>query len=150
VKATLRDDNGLFVMHAESPISRPSAYKQILGTLGTVFAHVEVVYVYIQMYSVLWAIAIAGDKPLVAEASEALVGERLAERGIEGLQVYTPASHQAMRVEYPFISAIRATAGELPIITDSAHTFADEIDINRDERELHIAEVPIGDGSGQG
>lgn len=140
IKARLRDDNGTFVMHAESPISRPIAYQQILATLGSVYEHVTVCYIYIQMYAVLWAVAIASDSDAPATISEADIARRLGERNVGPLQVYTPASHHSMQVTYPFIQQLRDAASDLPIITDAAPTFKDEIDINQDDSHLYIHE----------
>ena len=141
VKNSLRDDNGMFVMHCESPISRPMAYKQILNTLGTVWKHQHVFYIYIQMYATLWSIVVNSDSDDVSTISEDVIRERLATRGITGLQVYTPQSHHAMQVSYPFVDDIRAAAGETPVVTDAASQFVDEIDLNISSTTLEIREI---------
>lgn len=130
VKRRLRDGDGRFVMHAESPISRPRAYQQILGTLGAVWSHVHVFYVYIEMYAVLWSIAVAGDDDREATIAREELAGRLARRGIDGLQVYTPDTHHAMQAAFPFVTRLRERAGELPVVTDAAPRFEDEIDLN--------------------
>jgi spermidine synthase len=132
VKARLRDEHGLYVMHAESPISRPSTYAQILKTLGAVFDHVQPLYTYIQMYNLLWTIVVCGSDDTVATIGEDVLARRLAERQITGLEVYTPAIHHAMQVEYPYIGSLRARLDRVPLITDSDPTIVDEIDLNQD------------------
>ena len=144
VKARLRNDDGMFVMHCESPISRPLAYQQILNTLGTVWKHQHVFYVYIQMYATLWSVVVNSDHDTVATIGEDIIRERLEARGVGPLQVFTPASHHAMQVPYPFISAIRAQAGQTPVVTDAASEFIDEIDLNSSDVRLEIREVHDG------
>lgn len=138
VQSRLRDENGMFVMHAESPISRPRAYQQILGTLGEVFTYTNVFYIYIQMYAVLWAVAVSSNRPLVNAITSDEIANRLLQRHIEGLEVYSPQTHYAMQVEYPYVARLRGAARDLPVITDANPRFADEIDINRDQSELVI------------
>ncbi|MBN1129075.1 MAG: fused MFS/spermidine synthase, partial [Chitinispirillaceae bacterium] len=48
VKRSFRNDNGIFVMHSESPLSRPAAFACIQKTLRTVFPEVRPLYLYIQ------------------------------------------------------------------------------------------------------
>ncbi|MFW5699106.1 MAG: polyamine aminopropyltransferase [Planctomycetota bacterium] len=126
VKTALCDEHGLFVMHCESPIARPTAFQQILRTLATVWPHQAVFYVYIQMYGVLWAIVVSGQSDAVATLPEATIATRLAARGIDGLQVYSPQTHRAMQVAYPFVTRLRDEAEQVAVITDTAHRFADE------------------------
>ncbi|MDA3960764.1 MAG: polyamine aminopropyltransferase [Planctomycetota bacterium] len=130
VKARLRDERGYFTMHAESPISRPQTYCQILKTLGSVFKHVHVFYVYIQMYNLLWTVAVAGDNDLPATIDTDTLGHRLLDREVGELEVYTPITHHSMLGEYPYVSAIRAKNDWVPVITDDNPTVVDEIDLN--------------------
>ncbi|NRA36659.1 MAG: polyamine aminopropyltransferase [Planctomycetes bacterium] len=140
IKDSLRDQHGSFVMHCESPIARPSAYQQILKTLSEVYAHQQVLYIYIQMYSVLWSIVISSDSPDAVTCSREDINHRLAQRGIEGLQVYTAESHHSMQVEFPFITSIRQAAGEVPTITDNAHVFLDEAELEAADTPLQLHE----------
>jgi len=132
VHRRLRDDRGLFVMHAESMISRPQTSVQILKTLKSVFARVHVFYVYIQMYNLLWSVAVAGNDDAVATVDRETLARRLIERNVTPLEVYTPDTHHAMQVEYPYISGLRSKLDWVPLITDDNPTIVDEIDLNQD------------------
>jgi len=142
VKRSLRDHRGSFVMHCESPISRPRAYQQILRTLGRVWSHQEVFYVYIQMYAVLWSIVVSADHGEVGTIAGEEIARRLADRDVGPLQVYTPRSHHAMRTAYPFIERIREDAADVPAITDEHYEFIDEID-------LGFPDLEMGEGRGK-
>jgi len=130
IKQRLADEHGCFVMHAESSITRPHAFQQIATTLRAVWPEVHFVHLYIQMYATLWSIAIAGERDAVASTTEGILAERLQRRQVGPLSAYTPASHHAMQVGFPFIDQLLTTADQLPVITDEASTFADEIDLN--------------------
>ena len=130
VKRSLRDTHGLFVMHCESPIARPRAFQQILTTLNTVWRHQTVFYVYIQMYGVLWSIVVSGDDDRVATISHNDIATILTTRGIDGLQVYSPQTHHAMQVAYPFVCRLRETSSTLAVITDQTPRFADEDELS--------------------
>ena len=140
IKNTLRDEHGYFVMHCESPIARPVAYQQILNTLGKVYRYQHVVYIYIQMYSVLWSIVISSDNETVPNISEDEIKKHLHERGINDLRVYNPQTHHAMQAEYPFVSEIREAAAGLPVITDAKPTFEDEGAYETADVPLHLEE----------
>jgi spermidine synthase len=133
VKKTFRDDRGMFVMHTESPISRPNTFKQCLRTLGEVFKVRRTFYIYIQMYAVLWSITVCSDSTDAAAVSADEIAKRLQARGISGLQAYSPQTHHSMQVGFPFIDAIVKDAAKVPVITDSNPKVLDDIDINRGE-----------------
>ncbi len=141
IKNRLRDDNGYFVMHCESPIARPVAYQQILKTLKQVYKYQHVVYIYIQMYSVLWSIVISSDNENVPNISTDEISKRLAARGIENLKAYSPEVHHAMQVEYPYIQELRQGVDALPAITDAATTFQDEGAYEQADVPLRLEEV---------
>lgn len=134
VKATFKDGNGLFVMHTESPISRPNTFQQCLRTLGDVFTYRRTFYLYIQMYAVLWSITVCSDEIDVGSIPPAELAKRLQLRGIEGLQVYTPAIHHSMLVPFPFVAELVAGAADVPAITDASPKVIDDIDINSGEQ----------------
>jgi spermidine synthase len=131
VKATFRDPRGLFVMHTESPITRPNTFKQCLRTLGDVFKYRRTFYLYIQMYATLWSITVCSDSIDAAAISPLEIGNRLAARRISGLQAYSPATHHGMLAEFPFVAEIARGAANVPPITDANPKVLDEIDINR-------------------
>lgn len=141
IKNRLRDDHGSFVMHCESPIARPVAYQQILRTLSDVYRYQHVVYIYIQMYSVLWSVVISSDNEHIPQTSIDVIEQRLQQRGIAGLKVYNGASHHAMQVEYPFITDIRAQAAQMPVITDAQTTFQDEGAYETSDVPLELKEI---------
>lgn len=130
IKSRFRDGNGSFVMHAESTISRPRAFQQIHRTLSSVFKQVTLFHIYIQMYSVLWTIAVASDHDRPATISEEEIAAVLARRGIADLHAYTPATHYSMQAEFPFITKLREAADSVPVVTDAEPKFLDEIDLN--------------------
>lgn len=140
VKRRLADARGLFVMHAESPMTRPRAYQQICRTLAEVWSHQHLFYVYIEMYATLWAVSVSCDHDAPARLDIRELATRLGSRGIGDLRCYTPATHHAMQVEFPFISELRAAAGHLPAVTDQHPRFVDEIDLNREHARLVIEE----------
>ena len=116
-------------MHAESPVSRLKRTSN-LRTLGSVWEHVAVFHVYIQMYAVQWAIAVASDRNDLTTLAAEEIDRRLAERDIAGLHLYDGASHHGMQVGYPWIRQLEADSADVPIVTDADPTFIDEIDIN--------------------
>ena len=132
VKKTFKDANGLFVMHTESPVSRPNTFKQCIRTLDSVFAHRRTFYLYIQMYAVLWTVTVCSDTIDPALIPPVELAKRLTARGIKGLQVYSPATHHSMLVEFPFVAKLVEESKKVPIITDANPKVIDDIDINND------------------
>jgi spermidine synthase len=132
VKDTFKDRNGLFVMHTESPISRPNTFKQCIRTLDSVFTHRRTFYLYIQMYAVLWTVTVCSDGVDPALIPPVELAKRLAARGISGLQVYSPATHHSMLVEFPFVAKLVEESKDVPIITDANPKVIDDIDINNE------------------
>lgn len=136
VKRTLRDQNGLFVMHTESPISRPNTFKQCLHTLSGVFKHRRTLYLYIHMYAVLWSITVCSDSIDIGTISPVELASRLKLRNIKGLKAYTPETHHSMLVEFPFIGDLVRAQTQVPVISDHNPKVLDDIDINRGSLEL--------------
>ncbi len=130
VKKTFTDENGIFVMHTESPISRPRTFQQCNRTLSEVFKYRNTFYLYIHMYAVLWTVTVCSDTVDVAELSALEVSVRLNARGIAGLKCYNGATHSAMLVPMPFVQDLLDHMDEVPVITDKKHLVLDEIDIN--------------------
>jgi spermidine synthase len=141
VKSTFRSKRGMFVMHTESPVSRPNTFKQCLRTLGEVFKYRRTFYIYIQMYAVLWSITVCSDGTDVAKVTSDEVRQRLKARKIKGLQAYSPSTHQSMQAEFPYISEIVRGAAKVPPITDKKPKVIDEIDINRGALAMHEAKA---------
>ncbi len=123
VKKAFRTPQGIFVMHGESPIARPQAFNCIATTLRSVFSSMQHCYTYIQMYAVLWSVALASSDPAIATASPALIEKRIRRHGLKDLKVFTGKSFAAMRVAYPYIDDILAQKS--PVITDKKPDFPD-------------------------
>jgi spermidine synthase len=136
VKSTFKDSRSLFVMHTESPISRPNTFKQCHRTLSEVFTYRRTFYLYIHMYAVLWSITVCSDGTDVAEISPGEIASRLAARGIGGLKAYSPQTHHSMLGEFPFISDLLADLHSVPVISDGSPLVLDDIDINRGSLEM--------------
>lgn len=144
VKRTLRGPDGLFVMHCEGPISWPDAYQRILKTLGGVWAHQHVFYAYVQMYATLWAVVVSGDTDAVGAIAEDALQRRLEARGIDGLRVYSPATHHSMQVGFPYIDAIRSAARDARPITD-ADDVVDGAGAPEPHRRIKVVEADPAD-----
>jgi spermidine synthase len=127
VKRSFRNDKGIFTMHAESPVARPAAFNCIVKTLGAVFSTVVPIYLYIQMYAVLWSVALSSDSAAVATTGAATIERRMKRYGLAGLKVFNGATLQAMRVPFPYVEEILRQKGT--IITDAAHRFPDHFEV---------------------
>ncbi|MBD3316004.1 MAG: polyamine aminopropyltransferase [Chitinivibrionales bacterium] len=127
VKRSFRNQNGIFTMHAESPISRPTAFNCINRTLKSVFGVVQPIYLYIQMYAVLWTVALASDGKAVETTRAATVERRIKRYGIKGLKVFNGKTLEAMRVPYPYVEEILRKPGK--VITDKAPRFPDHFTV---------------------
>ncbi len=122
VRTALRSEEGLFAMHAESPIARPVAHRCIEHTLKAEFAVTRSVYTFIQMYATYWSFAVASPATDLSEIPGALAEQRLVERGISGLQAINAATWDAMQVVFPYIERLPT---DVPVITDEAPVFPD-------------------------
>jgi spermidine synthase len=116
VKRSLRSPAGIFAMHTESPISRPHIFNRITKTLQSVFENVTPLYLYIQMYAVLWSIGLASPSLNLAHVAPALVDRRLKRYGIRGLKLVNGETFAAMQIGYPYITEILRQPGA--VITD--------------------------------
>ena len=107
IKKALKDSNSIFVMHAESPITRPILFNQILQTLSTVFNYVSPFYNYIQMYSTLWTIAVCSKKVNPKTISFKTIKNQIKKKKLKSLKVFNEESFFSMQVELPYIQDIR-------------------------------------------
>lgn len=123
VKRSFRTGAGIFVMQSQSPISRPKAFGCINRTLNSVFGHVCPLYLYIQMYAVLWSITTASDRLDLNRTSDATIAARIKKYGLRDLMLYTPQTHRSMLTVYPYIADILRR--KAPVITDARHEFPD-------------------------
>lgn len=123
IKRSFRDSNGVFIMHSESPISRPEAFGCIQKTLSSVFKNVNPFYIYIQMYAVLWSITMCSDVIDASAIKPADINKKIKKSGLKDLEVYSGQTHASMLVEYPYISQILKQPAR--IITDARPDFPD-------------------------
>lgn len=126
VRRLLRNKNSFFVMHSESPETRPFAFARIRRTLAEVFPLVRGAYAYVRMYGTLWsfALASAGLDPSALEPVE--IDRRLAERGIGPLRLVSGSSWAGLFARLPYIEAILAEPGG--VSTDAYPEFPDHFD----------------------
>lgn len=124
VKRALRNEHGIFVMHSESPISRPQAFACIQKTLKTVFTQVNPLYLYIQMYAVLWSISVCSPHTDISVIRPTTIDRKLSRYNIAGLHVFNGATHRAMQTAYPYIQELFSLPAR--VITDKAPDFPDD------------------------
>ena len=124
VNKALRDRNGIFVMHSESPVTRPAAFSSIQKTLRSVFSNVRPFYLYIQMYAVLWSITLSSQATDTLSIKPSFISRKLARNGIKDLQIFSGETHCSMQAEFPYISQISKRSGR--IITDKKPDFPDD------------------------
>lgn len=124
IKKALKSEIGMFVMHSESPVSRPKAFSCIKKTLETTFNNVSSMYLYIQMYAVLWSITICSEKTDIAKVKPSKIDKALSALKIDNLKVYNGSTHVSMQVEFPYILEILQTPAR--IITDAKPDFPDD------------------------
>jgi spermidine synthase len=124
INKAFRNKNGIFVMHSESPVSRPGAFSSIQKTLNSVFNNVNPLYLYIQMYAVLWSVTLCSQTIDASAVKAATIDKKLIKNGIGNLQVYSGATHLSMQVEFPYINQILKRPAR--IITDVKPDFPDD------------------------
>jgi spermidine synthase len=124
VKRAFRNKNGIFVMHSESPVTRPKAFSCIQKTLRASFTHVTPFYSYIQMYATLWSVTLCSQTASVTRITAAAVDKKLARCGIRNLSVYSGNTHVSMQTPYPYIA--RLCKAPARIITDADPEFPDD------------------------
>ncbi len=124
VTRSFRNSRGIFIMHTESPVSRPEAFSCIQRTLRASFARVTPLYLYIPMYGTLWSITLCSPTIDSSRPTAATIDRRLSRYGIGNLEVYSGAMHRAMQTPYPFITRLLQRGGRL--ITDAKPRFPDD------------------------
>ncbi|QTD46788.1 polyamine aminopropyltransferase [Ottowia testudinis] len=94
---------GVLSLHVQSPIHRGDMMARIVASLRSVFGVVRPYLQYVPLYGTLWGMAMASDRadPLTVSATE--VDARLAARGLNGLKLYSGATHHAMLSLPPFV-----------------------------------------------
>jgi spermidine synthase len=117
---------GVLTLHMGSPVSRPEQVREHYQRLARVFGMVRPYVVFIPLYGSLWSMATCSDTLDSAAVSAAEIDRRIAKRGLEHLQYYNGATHQAvfalpnfmrdltigLRTRPRLVSKRRAAAGE--------------------------------------
>jgi spermidine synthase len=125
VKRSFADSRGVFVMHTESPVTRPRTFACIQSTLRSVFTHVRPLYCYIHMYATLWSISVSSDGSDMAAITRRRVDERLSRYRIKNLRYYTGRIHEAAQASWPLLDRLLKTRAR--ILTDRHPDIPDEI-----------------------
>lgn len=126
VRQVLKNEQAFFVMHSESPETRPQAFIRIHHTLASAFESVRPAYTYIRMYGGLWSFAISSKGSDPAAVSVQSIQERLKHRNIHELKLIAPQSWHAFFAEYPYIQALLGEKSS--ISTDADPEFPDTFD----------------------
>ncbi len=124
VRRAFRNPHGIFVMHSESPVSRPVAFTCITKTLRSVFSNVNQMFCYMQMYGVLWSISVCSPLVNISLMKPYNIDRRLSRNGIRDLKMYNGSTHRAMQTPYPFITSLLQRRAR--IITDRNPDFSDD------------------------
>jgi spermidine synthase len=125
VKRSFRTKKGVFAMHTESPIARPKTFSCIQHTLGSVFSYTQPLYVYIQMYAVLWSITVCSDGSDTAAMKPAAIDRKLSAYTIRNLRFYNGIIHQASQAAWPYITDLLINKSR--VLTDAHPDIPDEI-----------------------
>lgn len=80
ISRALKNNDGLFSMHCESPIARPAAFACIEKTLSAVFPHIATASTFVPMYGTLWSWCYAGLNQDISMLTEEKIAERIKER----------------------------------------------------------------------
>ncbi len=99
---------GVVSLHIQSPIHRGASLARIVASLRSVFGVVRPYLQYVPLYGTLWGMAMASDQadPLALTAAE--VDARLVRHGVQGLQLYSGATHHALLALPPFVQRLLA------------------------------------------
>lgn len=125
VKRSFVDKRGVFVMHTESPVTRPRTFACIQCTLRSVFPHVCPLYCYIHMYATLWSVTVSSDRSDMTAVSRVQVDKKLSRYGVKGLRYYTGRIHEAAQASWPVLEQLLDKRAR--ILTDRHPDIPDEI-----------------------
>ena len=87
---------GAVSLHIGSPVFDPERVRQLLADLSAVFRVVRPMGLYIPLYGAYWGLAVAADTLDPRAVDEDTIEARLAERGIEDLELYNGEMHRAL------------------------------------------------------
>ena len=99
---------GVLSLHLGSPIHLPGSMARIAASLRAAFPIVRPYLQYVPLYGTLWCMARASETtdPALLDATE--VEARIAARGLQDLQLYNGATHQALLAQPNFVRALLA------------------------------------------
>ncbi len=90
------NDGGALVLHLGSFFHEAEQVVSMTQKLRSVFAQVHGYGVHIPIYGTFWALAVAADSLDPTAVTAAQIEQRMSERGIDGLEVYSPQLHGAL------------------------------------------------------
>lgn len=97
---------GMLVMHLGSPVYHANRFQQSLAKLTQHFAIVRPYTVFIPLYGAIWGMAIASVDADPCQLNTTTVKQRLKQRGVENLNYYNPAVHQALFALPNYVEAL--------------------------------------------
>lgn len=102
---------GTLTLHLGSPFFHPERFATAVRRLASVFAIVRPYFVHIPLYGANWGMACAAQRtdPLALSAAE--VDDRIARRGIAGLQYFNGDVHRAGFALPNFVRALVPSGG---------------------------------------
>ena len=103
---------GVLSLHMGSPIHLPGSMARIAASLQQAFPIVRPYLQYVPLYGTLWCMAMASDSTDPSLLSSAEVDTRIAERGLQDLQLYNGATHQALLAQPNFVRDLLARPAE--------------------------------------
>lgn len=99
---------GVLSLHLGSPIHLPGPMARIASSLHAAFPIVRPYLQYVPLYGTLWCMALASDSTDPARLGSAEVDARIAACGLQDLQLYNGATHQALLAQPNFVRALLA------------------------------------------
>ena len=126
VRRALRNEQGVFSMHAESPDDRPLAWASIIKTNRAVFRNVRPFFSYVQQYGALWCFLHSSNQTDCASVRTQTLARRMEKRGLRAaaLGVYTPEAHGAMALTRPYMDRLLRSR-DAALISDARPEFPD-------------------------
>ena len=97
---------GTLNIHTGSPWAHPQRLSDSHRRLRSIFKHVDLCTVFIPLYGTLWSVCVCSQQTPVSVVPPSTIDERLAQRGIQGLQHYSGTTHQALFALPPFVKKL--------------------------------------------
>ncbi|WP_313077419.1 polyamine aminopropyltransferase [Melaminivora sp.] len=120
---------GVLSLHLGSPVHLPQSIGRIAASVREVFPVFRPYMQYVPLYGTLWCMAMASDSTDPALLGTEEVDARIAARGLQDLQLYNGAMHQALLAQPNFLRDLLARPAA-PLRS------GDQIDEVRDPSEL--------------